>query len=200
MNFKDKDPEHAEPLSHFLLMEKEKHYVDTDVIQYWKIQMPFYRKMKESDCKNSIDKWIFNLSNMSTMETNLAFTDEQPLFMRLQQLASYSALTPQQQLQYDDSFHNFMCYHGQLNTKLREGEEIGFLKGEKKGIEKGRAEGEKIGIEKGLEKGRAEGRTEQLVESIKNLISSGFAFDKAVEVLKIPIDQISELRRLVFES
>ena len=114
--------------------------------------------------------------------------DEQPLFMRLQQLASYSALTPQQQLQYDDSFHNFMCYHGQLNTKLREGEEIGFLKGEKKGIEKG------------LEKGRAEGRTEQLVESIKNLISSGFDFDKAVEVLKIPADQIMELRRLVFES
>ncbi|MBR4264707.1 MAG: Rpn family recombination-promoting nuclease/putative transposase, partial [Bacteroidales bacterium] len=110
MNFKDKDPEHAEPLSHFLLMEKEKHYVDTDVIQYWKIQMPFYRKMKESDCKNSIDKWIFNLSNMSTMETNLAFTDEKPLFMRLQELASYSALTPQQQIQYDYSFQNFMCY------------------------------------------------------------------------------------------
>ena len=141
---------------------------------------------------------------MSTMETNLAFTDEQPLFMRLQQLASYSALTPQQQLQYDDSFHNFMCYHGQLNTKLREGEEIGFLRGEKKGIEKGRAEGKKIGIEKGiekgLEKGRAEGRTEQLVESIKNLISSGFDFDKAVEVLKIPADQIMELRRLVLDN
>ena len=184
MNFKDKNPKHAQPLSHFAFMEKTKHYVDTDVVQYWKIQMPFYREMKESDCKDSVDKWIFNLSNMSTMETNLAFTDEQPLFMRLQQLASYSALTPQQQLQYDDSFHNFMCYHGQLNTKLREGEEIGFLKGEKKGIEKG--------IQKG--------RTEQLVESIKNLISSGFDFDKAVEVLKIPADQISELRLLVLDN
>ena len=87
-----------------------------------------------------------------------------------------------------------MCYHGQLNTKLREGEEIGFLKGEKIGIERGRAEGEKIGIEIGIEKGR----TEQLVESIKNLISGGFDFDKAVEVLKIPADQIDGLRRLVF--
>jgi len=110
--------------------------------------------------------------------------DEQPLFMRLQQLATYSALTPQQQLQYDDSFHNFMCYHGQLNTKLREGEEIGFLKGEKKGIEKG----------------RAEGRTEQLVESIKKFISKGFDFDEVVKILEVPADQISELRRLVFDS
>ena len=62
------------------------------------------------------------------------------------------------------------------------------------GREEGRAEGEKIGIEKG----RAEGRTEQLVESIKNLMSNGFDFDKAVEVLKVPDGQISELRRLIF--
>ncbi|MCR4560004.1 MAG: hypothetical protein K5685_07995, partial [Bacteroidales bacterium] len=58
----------------------------------------------------------------------------------------------------------------------------------------GRAEGEKIGIEKGIEQGRAE----QLVESIKNLMSNGFDFDKAVEVLKVPAGQISELRRLIF--
>ena len=35
---------------------------------------------------------------------------------------------------------------------------------------------------------------------IKNLISSGFDFDKAVEVLKIPADQIMELRLLVLDN
>ena len=45
--------------------------------------------------------------------------------------------------------------------------------------------------------GRAEGRTEQLVESIKNLISAGFDFDKAVKILKVPTNQIPELKRLV---
>ena len=65
----------------------------------------------------------------------------------------------------------------------------GRAEGEKIGIEKGRAEGEKIGLEKG--------RTEQLVESIKNLISAGFDFDRAVEVLKVQADQIEELRRLI---
>jgi flagellar biosynthesis/type III secretory pathway protein FliH len=65
---------------------------------------------------------------------------------------------------------------------------------ESKGFKKGKKEGEKIGIEKG----RAEGRTEQLVESIKNLISGGFDFDRAIEMLKVPADQISELKCLVF--
>ncbi|MBQ3657660.1 MAG: hypothetical protein II956_12570, partial [Bacteroidales bacterium] len=59
-------------------------------------------------------------------------------------------------------------------------------------------EGEKAGIVKGRAEGRAEGRSEQLVESIKNLISAGFDFDKAVEMLKVPFDQIPELRGMVF--
>jgi predicted transposase/invertase (TIGR01784 family) len=79
-----------------------------------------------------------------------------------------------------------------LDIGLEKGEKIGMEKGEKIGLEKGRAEGEQIGIEKG--------RTEQLVESIKNLISAGFDFDKAVEMLKVLSDQIPELKRLVFNS
>ncbi len=57
-------------------------------------------------------------------------------------------------------------------------------------------EGEKIG----RQKGRAEGRAEQLVESIKNIMSSGFDFDNAVKMLKVPANQIHELRKLIFDS
>lgn len=106
-------------------METTKHYKDSDVFQYWKIQMPFYRRMKETDCKNDIDKWIFNLSNMQKMETTLPFTNEIPLFMRLGKIAAYSNLTKQQQQQYDDSYHNYMCYHGQLDYKYKQGKEEG---------------------------------------------------------------------------
>ena len=63
-----------------------------------------------------------------------------------------------------------------------------------------RTEGYHDGFGAGQELGRAEGRTEQLVESTKNLISAGFDFDKAVEMLKVPTNQIPELRRLVFDS
>ena len=61
-------------------------------------------------------------------------------------------------------------------------------------------EGEKVGLAKGRAEGRAEGRTEQLVENIKNLMSAGFDFDKAIEVLKVSTDQIEELRRLIINS
>ena len=103
--------------------------------------------------------------------------------MRLEKLASYSDMTREQQWAYDSSYHNYVSYYGQLATKLREGKEIGFIEGETKG----------------REEGRAEGRTEQLIESIKNLISAGFDFDKAVEMLKVPADQIPEFRRLILE-
>ena len=190
MNFIDK--EHPQKLSHFQFMETQEHYKDSDTLQYWKIQMPLYRKMKESDCETVIDKWIYNLSNMPKMKTQLAFKQDKPLFMRLEKLASYSDLTREQQWQYDSSFHNYISYYGQLATKLREGKEIGFIEGETKGREEGRAEGRAEGIE--------QGRTEQLVESIKNLMSAGFDFEKAVEMLKVPADQIAELRRLVFRD
>ena len=132
MNFKDKL--HPQPLSHFALMETTEHYKDSDVFQYWKIQMPFYRKMRESDCKTNIDKWIFNLSNMQTMKTQLSFTNEIPLFARLGQIAEYSALSPKQQMQYDDSYHNYVCYLGQMDSKLKEGIQIGKEEGHAEGV------------------------------------------------------------------
>ena len=128
MNFKDM--EHPQPLSHFALLETEKHYQDTDVFQYWKIQMPLYREMKESDCKDDIDKWIYNLSNMETMETQLPFASEQPLFVRLGKLAAYSNLSAQQQIQYDDSYNNYLAYMGAQEYQMNEGIRIGIEKGE----------------------------------------------------------------------
>ena len=137
MNFKDAN--HAKKLSHFAFMETTDNYIDSRVIQYWKIQMPLYRGIEESTCDGIIDKWMFNLSNLSTMERELPFTEEIPLFMRLEKIASYSALTPKQQVQYDDSFNNYLAYMGQQEYKLNEGIKIG----EAKGRAEGRAEGEK---------------------------------------------------------
>ena len=95
--------------------------------------------MKESDCKTDIDKWIFNLTNMPDMKTQLSFTNDIPLFMRLEQIASYSALSPKQQMQYDDSFNNYLAVLGHQEYYTNEGIRIGM----EKGMEKGRAE-EKI--------------------------------------------------------
>lgn len=68
---------------------------------------------------------------MDTMETALSFTDEMPVFKRLEKMATYAALTPQQQMQYNDSFNNYLAYMGQQEYKLREGIKIGRAEGEK---------------------------------------------------------------------
>ena len=171
MNFED--AAHPQALSHFALMETTKHYKDSDVFQYWKIQMPFYRRMKESDCKNDIDKWIFNLSNLQKMETTLPFTNEIPLFMRLGKIAAYSNLTKQQQQQYDDSYHNYMCYHGQLDYKYKQGKE--------EGREEGRAEG------------RAEGEQSKAISIARLMKSAGESIDKIVLYSGLTKDEISKL-------
>ena len=45
--------------------------------------------------------------------------------MRLEELASYSALSPKQQMQYDDSLHNYVSYHGQMQYKYDKGKAEG---------------------------------------------------------------------------
>jgi predicted transposase/invertase (TIGR01784 family) len=173
MNFKDTDKKHQQGLSHFALMETTKHYQDTDVFQYWKIQMPIYRKMKESDCKNDIDKWIFNLSNMETMETTLPFTNDIPLFKQLGKIASYSNLSPEQQMQYDDSFNNYLAFMGQQEYKLKEGIKIGR--------EEGRAEG------------RAEGARAKAIESARKMKTKGYSVDIIADITGLTPDEIAAL-------
>ena len=163
MNFED--TAHPQALSHFALMETTKHYKDSDVFQYWKIQMPFYRRMKESDCKNDLDKWIFNLSNMQEMETTLSFTNEIPLFMRLGKIASYSNLSTKQQIQYDDSYHNYMCYLGQMDYKLKQGIKIG----------------------------KEEGRAEEKISMARIMKSSGEPVDKIVKYTGLTEEEINNL-------
>jgi hypothetical protein len=67
------------------------------------------------------------------MKTQLAFTNEIPLFMRLEEIASYSQLTPQQQMQYDDSFNNYLAVLGNEAYNKR----VGYEHGMKDGMEKG---------------------------------------------------------------
>ena len=96
---------------------------------------------------------LYNISNLDAMDTQLSFTEEIPLFMRLGQIASYSNLNKKQQIVYDDSYNNYLAYHGSMEYKLREGIRIG------------------------KEEGRAEGRAEALLETVRNAKSMGLPID-----------------------
>ncbi len=122
---------------------------------------------------------------MESMETQLAFTQEIPLFARLEKIAEYSALDEKQQRLYDESFHNYMCYHGQADYKYKKGiefgEEIGFLKGE----EKGRAEGIKEGI--------AEGERKTNLENARKMKAANIPLQIIADITKLPLDVIEKL-------
>ena len=68
---------------------------------------------------------------METMETQLPFASEQPLSVRQGKLAAYSNLSARQQIQYDDSYNNYLAYVGaqeyQMNEGIRIAEEIAKL-------------------------------------------------------------------------
>ena len=167
MNFKD----HKRPkaLTHCALLDTEDYEVDSDVFQYWKIQLPFYRNIQQSDCKTIIDKWFYILANLSTMKTSVPFTDEKPLFLRLAQIAEYGNLDAKQQRQYDESLDNYLVYFNTLDFR----EKLGYDKGVETGIKQGLKKGIEQGIEQGEKIGREEGAKQEKISIARNLKSAG---------------------------
>ena len=129
----------------------------------------FLLSLPNQNTKNDIDKWIFNLSNMETMETTLPFTNDIPLFKQLGKIASYSNLSPEQQVQYDDSFNNYLAFMGQQEYKLKEGIKIG------------------------REEGRAEGARAKAIESARIAKSIGLPIDQIVLLTGLTAEDIDKL-------
>ena len=114
---------------------------------------------------------------METMETALPFTNDIPLFKQLGKIASYSNLSPEQQMQYDDSFNNYLAFMGQQEYKLKEGIKIGLKEGEAKG----RAEG------------RAEGARAKAIESASKMKTKGYSVDIIADITGLTPDEIAAL-------
>ncbi len=75
------------------------------------------------------------------MENELPFIDDEPLFMRLAKIAPYDNLSYKQQMQYDDSYNNFLAYQGVIEYNRKEGFEQGFEQGFKQGFAEGKKQG-----------------------------------------------------------
>ena len=122
------------------------------------------------------DLWLRYLTEIDeTTETVDNVLSDNPEINQALEIVERSAYTDADLYKYNDYLLEIMTHHNAMKNEREEGRA------------EGRAEG------------REQGRTEQLIESIKNLISAGFDFDKAVEVLKVPADQIPELRRLIVD-
>ena len=111
------------------------------------------------------------------MKTQLAFTNEIPLFMRLEEIASYSQLSPQQQIQYDDSFNNYLAVLGNEAYNKRVGYEHGM----------------KDGMEKGMKQGMEKGAKVASISIASNFKNAGLDINLIAQNTGLSIDEIIEL-------
>ncbi len=130
---------------------------------------------------------------METMETSLSFTNDIPLFKQLGKIASYSELTTDQQIQYDDSFNNYLAFMGQQEYKLKEGIKIGWEKGEAKGRKEGRKEGRAEGRAEGEKIGMEKGARAQAIESARNMKVDGMSAEIIAKYTGLNPDEIAAL-------
>lgn len=88
-------------------MVEETQEIFNDKIRAYTIELPCVKKMKESDCKEAIEKWSYNLYNMETMNTPLPFSAEKPIFMKMAEVASFPQMTVEQQQIYMRSLNHY---------------------------------------------------------------------------------------------
>ena len=136
----------------------------SDRLKVFTLELPNYRKMKEEDCKTRIDYWLYNITNLETMTTNIPFQQQQPAFKKVGNIAELVRMTPEELKQYNISIDSYRT-------------NLSVMKNE-------RAEGIAEGLAKGLAKGRAEGRAEGIAEGLAKAA-------KRMLAIGIPVEQIS---------
>lgn len=108
--------------------------VFNDKVRAYTIELPCIKDKKESDCKDVMEYWSYNLYNMETMNTQMPFMAQKPIFMKIAEIANYAQLTTEQQDAYMRSLNNYrtvMAAKEYDYTRGRqEGEALGMKKGE----------------------------------------------------------------------
>ncbi len=166
MNFKDARRPMA--FSHVSLLDTESHDEDTDVFQYWKIQLPFYRELSPVDCKTEIDYWLYNIANMGKIDS-IFFKEQVPLLNRLEKMGNYYNLDAKAQMLYDDSLNNLIATADAMQHKWRLGRATGF------------------------EEGREEGAKQKAIETARNLKIAGIDLNIIAQATGLSVEEISEL-------
>lgn len=150
-------------------MVEETREIFNDKVRAYTIELPCIKGMKESDCKEAIEQWTYNLYNMETMSTQLPFTTEKPIFMRMAEVANFPQMSTEQQQIYMRSLNNYRTF---LATKDYD---------------------YNLGHAEGHAEGRAEGRAEERINNARLLIAAGADRTFVITTLRLTDEQIKEL-------
>ena len=153
-------------------------------------------KKKPSELKTNMDRWLYLLKHLSTMDKLPSFLDKR-IFGRIFDIDEVGKLKPEQRMSYEDSLKRKM----DLASADRTSRNIGLTKGLAKGLAKGRAEG----LAKGRAEGRVEGKAEGIAEGIaederNNAVKNAIALKKmglsTKDIARVTDLSIQEIEKL----
>ena len=172
MNFYD--PNDSEKISRNCWVNVETHKISSDRQEYWKVQLPYYRKhnLKQEDCVTKSDYWLFNIANMDTMR-ELAFKEKDSDFVYLSELAEFRAMSIPEQDKYIRQIDREVVWKNVMDRKYR----FGFSDGK----EEGRAEG------------RAEGEYQKAIAIARKMLSDGMSIDLVAKYSGLTPDEIEKI-------
>ena len=130
--------------------------------------------MREEDCKTQIDYWLYNITNLETMKTNIPFQQQQPVFEKVGNIAELVRMTPEELKQYHISIDTYRTNLAVMQNERAEGRE------------EGRAEG----LAEGLEKLKT-----ATLNIAKQLIPTGMSAEQIAAITSLPLETVVELSR-----
>lgn len=93
----------------------------TDKLKVFTLELPDYRKMREEDCKSKIDYWLYNITNLETMTTNVPFQSEQPIFSKVGNIAELVHMTAEERQKYNVSIDSYRTNLAVMKNERLEG-------------------------------------------------------------------------------
>ena len=158
----------------------------SDKLKVFTLELPLYRDMREEDCKTQIDYWLYNITNLETMKTNIPFQQQQPVFEKVGNIAELVRMTPEELKQYHISIDTYRTNLAVMKNERAEGHEEGRAEGR----EEGRAEGREEGLAEGLEKLKT-----ATLNIAKQLIATGMSAEQIAAITSLPLETVVELSR-----
>ncbi|MBO7462780.1 MAG: Rpn family recombination-promoting nuclease/putative transposase [Bacteroidales bacterium] len=172
-------------------MNSRKKEISNEYLEYWKIQLPYYRKrkMNPENCKTELEYWLYNIANMDKMRNKVQFMDKTPALSRLGEVARYHVLSRVEQEKYMKEYDDYVVLKDAMNVKYQEGAEKGEQRGEQRGFKKGMAEG----IAKGMAQGKAEGERDAKIETARQMKADGMAIALIIKYTGLSAEDIDKL-------
>ena len=140
----------------------------SDRLKVFTLELPNYRKMKEEDCKTRIDYWLYNITNLETMTTNIPFQQQQPVFEKVGNIAELIRMTPDELKLYNISIDTYRT-------------NLSIMKNERA---EGRAEG--------IAEERAKAESEKL-DSARQLLGMGLPASQVALIMNLPLEMVNAL-------